>query len=171
MYDLLHPLFHTAACTISSHIKPPARLSTSPLISITVGKDRIYTQFIMRPLGKLPPSITNDASALSDYSDRVIRASAAPDCYLDTASAHRDRRISSLEFFKRVVRHLGPKDARVRHPDDDRPLGDFINPLFYKGEFGPVAVAVKLCESDPLAATVDSMLPGFTLPYELPVYG
>lgn len=105
--------------------------------------------------GQLPPNAINDESAHDDYSTRVIRASAAPGCYLDTASAHKEGQISSLEFFQRVLRHLGPLETRVRHPDDDRPL--FLNPLFWKGRFGPVAAAIKLCESDPLAASAKGM--------------
>lgn len=80
-----------------------------------------------------------------------------PGCFLDTASAFRAEQISSTTFFERTLRHLGPLTTRVHHPADDLPTRQAINPLFFRGPFGPVAVAIKLCEVDPLAESVHGM--------------
>jgi hypothetical protein len=84
---------------------------------------------------------------------------------MDATLAHKDGKISSTEFFRCILRHFGPLEARVRHTDDDLSLGDFINPLFWKGyrDFGAVAAAIKICERDPLAASVNGSSPFSTL--------
>jgi hypothetical protein len=79
-----------------------------------------------------------------------------PGCYYDTASKWKQNLISTHDFFSKCLSHLGP--TRVHHPEDADPLDKQLNPLFCKGEFGPVACAIKLCESDILAGSVDGML-------------
>lgn len=78
-----------------------------------------------------------------------------PGCYYDAASSIKDNRITQLEFFQQCLAHLGPEDTRSRHPEDEGPIRDLLNPLFWRGAFGPVAAAIKLCESDPQALSID----------------
>jgi hypothetical protein len=71
-----------------------------------------------------------------------------PGCYYHTASEWAQNLISTHDFFSKCLSHLGPTGARVQHPEDADPADQQLNPLFWKGAFGPTAAAIKLCESD-----------------------
>lgn len=83
--------------------------------------------------------------------------SVQPGCFLHTAGAHESGHVSSLEFFQRTLRHLGPTATRVHHSEDNQPPEETLSRLFWKGRFGPVAAAIKLCGSDPCAPSVNRM--------------
>lgn len=57
------------------------------------------------------------------------------------------------EALRKCLAHLGPDG--VRHVDDSEPANRVLGELFWKGSFGPIAASIKLCESDPLAASFD----------------
>jgi hypothetical protein len=80
-------------------------------------------------------------------------------CYYHAASEWTNDLISTHDFFSKSLSHLGPTGTRVHHPEDADPVEQQLNPLFWKGAFGPVAAAIKLCESDTFAGSVDGVLP------------
>ena len=69
------------------------------------------------------------------------------DCYLHAASALRSNTISLHAFFECCLCHIGPADTRVQHPEDSDSVEELLSLLFWKGPYGPVACAIKLCES------------------------
>lgn len=78
-----------------------------------------------------------------------------PGCYYHAASELAQGLISEQDFFSKCLSHLGPSDVRVQHLEDTEQVDLQLNPLFWKGAFGPVAAAIKLCEPDTLAGSID----------------
>ncbi|KAI1452067.1 hypothetical protein F4805DRAFT_448821 [Annulohypoxylon moriforme] len=79
-----------------------------------------------------------------------------PDCYYHAASEWEQKLISTQEFFSKCLSHLGPTDSRIRHPEDADLVDKQASRLSWKGKFGPVAAAIKLCERDNLAESIDA---------------
>ncbi|KAI0887778.1 uncharacterized protein GGS22DRAFT_185157 [Annulohypoxylon maeteangense] len=78
-----------------------------------------------------------------------------PGCYYHTAAEWDQNLISTRDFFSNCLSHLGSPDTRVRHPEDVESVNQQLDRMFWKGKFGPVAAAIKLCEYDDLAESID----------------
>ncbi|KAL7792856.1 hypothetical protein V8C43DRAFT_52061 [Trichoderma afarasin] len=77
-----------------------------------------------------------------------------PGCYVNAVSELFAEKIQLGEFFKRCLAHFGPAEQRVHHLPDDGLASDFVRPLMWHGKrFGPMASAIKICETDPLIAS------------------
>ncbi|KAL7907060.1 NACHT and ankyrin domain protein [Trichoderma velutinum] len=77
-----------------------------------------------------------------------------PGCYMNAVSELFAEKIQLGEFFKRCLAHFGPAEQRVHHLPDDSLASDFVRPLIWNGKrFGPMASAIKICETDPRIAS------------------
>ena len=75
-------------------------------------------------------------------------------CYIQVAEDFVSRKVDIQGALRRCLTHLGL--SKMQHQDDHQTTEHTLSRLFWKGSFGPIAASIKLCEHDPLAASISS---------------